>query len=152
MKKYCCIYASWEHLKLILLPYINEKLNLGQKIVIKSEDEFGKSKFNMKDIFKLKKEDEEIINKLLKSENTERSNLKIIVGDSSFIAKEEKYSEINNDTDILISCYNLENEGLFSINLVEKYEKILRTDGARQIEEIFTRIPKKIYKEITILK
>lgn len=155
MDKVCCFYASGEHLMSILLPYINEKLEENQNIVTILEEDIGKSAQALRKIFNFTNENWIKIDEILKrrenvfKENNFEDSIVIIVGKNSFLEEEKK--EIRK-AKIVICCYELM-QGLDKVeNILEESEKILTTKGLKETSEMFTRIPKKSYKEITILK
>ena len=153
MDRVCCFYASKEHLMSILLPYINEKLEENQNIVTILEEDIGKETKALRRIFNFKKENWNKIEEVFKrKENPVNANFKdsivIIIGNNSFLEQKNKINEAK----IVINCFELM-QGLDKIErILEESNKILTTKGLREISEMFTQIPKKSYKEITILK
>lgn len=153
MDRVCCFYASKEHLMSILLPYINEKLEENQNIVTILEEDIGKETKALRRIFNFKKENWNKIEEVFKrKENLVNADFKdsivIIIGSNSFLEQKNKINEAK----IVINCFELM-QGLDKIKrILEESNKILTTKGLREISEMFTQIPKKSYKEITILK
>lgn len=153
MDRVCCFYASREHLMSILLPYINEKLEENQNIVTILEEDIGKETKDLKKIFNFEKENWSKIEEVLKrEENLKNSEFKdsivIIIGNNSFLEQKNKIDEAK----IVINCFELM-QGLDKIEkILEESDKILTTKGLKEISEMFTQIPKKSYKEITMLK
>ena len=153
MDRVCCFYASREHLMSILLPYINEKLEENQNIVTILEEDIGKETKDLKKIFNFEKENWSKIEEVLKrKENLKNSEFKdsivIIIGNNSFLEQKNKIDEAK----IVINCFEVM-QGLDKIEkILEESDKILTTKGLKEISEMFTRIPKKSYKEITMLK
>lgn len=153
MDRVCCFYASREHLMSILLPYINEKLEENQNIVTILEEDIGKETKDLKKIFNFEKENWSKIEEVLKrKENLKNSEFKdsivIIIGNNSFLEQKNKIDEAK----IVINCFELM-QGLDKIEkILEESDKILTTKGLKEIFEMFTQIPKKSYKEITMLK
>lgn len=153
MDRVCCFYASREHLMSILLPYINEKLEENQNIVTILEEDIGKETKDLKKIFNFEKENWSKIAEVLKrKENLKNSEFKdsivIIIGNNSFLEQKNKIDEAK----IVINCFELM-QGLDKIEkILEESDKILTTKGLKEISEMFTQIPKKSYKEITMLK
>ena len=153
MDRVCCFYASKEHLMSILLPYINEKLEENQNIVTILEEDIGKETKALRRIFNFKKENWNKIEEVFKrKENLVNADFKdsivIIIGSNSFLEQKNKINEAK----IVINCFELM-QGLDKIErIIEESNKILTTKGLREISEMFTQIPKKSYKEITILK
>jgi hypothetical protein len=181
MNKICCNYASDEHLLLILLPYINEKLKEDQNVVAILEKNIGKSLGCFKKIFNFTKEEWNNIEKVFcfkdemnfsKSEKDEiklsknkkstefknkinpfknENTIAIIIGSSEFIAKKEAFCAEEKVITDVVSCYSIE-EKENNLNIFSKYTQILSTKGIKNISEIFTENSNKIYKKITILK
>ena len=153
MDRVCCFYASREHLMSILLPYINEKLEENQNIVTILEEDIGKETKDLKKIFNFEKENWSKIEEVLKrKENLKNSEFKdsivIIIGNNSFLEQKNKIDEAK----IVINCFEVM-QGLDKIEkILEESDKILTTKGLKEIFEMFTQIPKKSYKEITMLK
>ena len=153
MDRVCCFYASREHLMSILLPYINEKLEENQNIVTILEEDIGKETKDLKKIFNFEKENWSKIEEVLKrKENLKNSEFKdsivIIIGNNSFLEQKNKIDEAK----IVINCFEVM-QGLDKIKkILEESDKILTTKGLKEISEMFTQIPKKSYKEITMLK
>ena len=153
MDRVCCFYASREHLMSILLPYINEKLEENQNIVTILEEDIGKETKDLKKIFNFEKENWSKIEEVLKrKENLKNSEFKdsivIIIGNNSFLEQKNKIDEAK----IVINCFELM-QGLDKIEkILEESDRILTTKGLKEISEMFTQIPKKSYKEITMLK
>lgn len=153
MDRVCCFYASREHLMSILLPYINEKLEENQNIVTILEEDIGKETKDLKKIFNFEKENWSKIEEVFKrKENLKDSEFKdsvvIIIGNNSFLEQKNKIDEAK----IVINCFELM-QGLDKIEkILEESDKILTTKGLKEISEMFTQIPKKSYKEITMLK
>lgn len=153
MDRVCCFYASREHLMSILLPYINEKLEENQNIVTILEEDIGKETKDLKKIFNFEKENWSKIEEVLKrKENLKNSEFKdsivIIIGNNSFLEQKNKIDEAK----IVINCFEVM-QGLDKIEkILEESDKILTTKGLKEISEMFTQIPKKSYKEITMLK
>ena len=153
MDRVCCFYASREHLMSILLPYINEKLEENQNIVTILEEDIGKETKDLKKIFNFEKENWSKIEEVLKrKENLKNSEFKdsivIIIGNNSFLEQKNKIDEAK----IVINCFEVM-KGLDKIEkILEESDKILTTKGLKEISEMFTQIPKKSYKEITMLK
>ena len=153
MDRVCCFYASREHLMSILLPYINEKLEENQNIVTILEEDIGKETKDLKKIFNFEKENWSKIEEVLKrKENLKNSEFKdsivIIIGNNSFLEQKNKIDEAK----IVINCFELM-QGLDKIEkILEESDKTLTTKGLKEISEMFTQIPKKSYKEITMLK
>ena len=137
----------------ILLPYINEKLEENQNIVTILEEDIGKETKDLKKIFNFEKENWSKIEEVLKrKENLKNSEFKdsivIIIGNNSFLEQKNKIDEAK----IVINCFELM-QGLDKIEkILEESDKILTTKGLKEISEMFTQIPKKSYKEITMLK
>lgn len=127
-EKTCCFYVSEFHLEMILVPYINEKIN--ENITIVTEKKLREtleiliSKMNMNEenkekILKLGWNGEEKIK--------ENSNI-IIIGSKEFIKNKNKELEGKNVLSVL-DCYDFEEEKDDIENIVKKYKASLNTLG-----------------------
>ena len=140
MERICCFYASDEHLLSILLPYINEKTKENQNVVTILEKNIGKSVGNFKKFLKFSKEDWKKI---------DTTNIVILAGSENFVKMESNKLK---DKETLICCYNFMQTTKNIENILSENDKILSTVGEQDISKMFTEIPNKSYKEITILK
>ena len=125
-EKTCCFYVSDFHLEMILIPYINEKID--ENITIITEKKLKEtiniliSKMNLK---------EENKNKILQlgwdgeNEIKENSNI-IIIGTREYI--KNKNNEIKNAVSVL-DCYNFEEEKDNMENILKEYKNTLNTLG-----------------------
>lgn len=153
MERICCFYASDEHLLSILLPYINEKTKENQDVVTILERNIGKSVGNFKKFLKFSKDDWKKIDGILSGKNVfkkiDKSNIVILAGSEEFVKKESNKLR-NKET--LICCYDFMKTTKNIENILSENDKILSTVGEQDISKMFTEIPNKSYKEITILK
>jgi hypothetical protein len=153
MERICCFYASDEHLLSILLPYINEKTKENQNVVTILEKNIGKSVGNFKKFLKFSKEDWKKIDNILNEKNVlkkiDTTNIVILAGSENFVKMERNKLK---DKETLICCYNFMQTTKNIENILSENDKILSTVGEQDISKMFTEIPNKSYKEITILK
>jgi len=135
LEKTCCFYVSEFHLEMILVPYINERID--ENITILTEKKLREtleiliSKMNLKEdnrekILKLEWDGEECIK--------ENSNI-IIVGTTEYIKNKHKEIERKNVISVL-DCYNFEEEKDNINNIVKHYEKSLNTLGKNNFWKI----------------
>lgn len=128
IEKTCCFYVSEFHLEMILVPYINERID--ENITIITEIELKEtvqiliSKMNLKEENKQK-----ILNlgwdgdKKIK----EKSNI-IIIGSREYIQKKNEEIENKNAISVL-DCYNFEEEKNDINNIVKQYKNTINTLG-----------------------
>ena len=125
-EKKCCFYVSDFHLEMILLPYINEKID--ENITIVTEKKLKEtvkiliSKMNLKEENK-----EKILNLGWNGENQikENSNI-IIIGTREYI--KNKNNEIKNPVSVL-DCYDFEEEKDNMEDIIKEYSNKLNTLG-----------------------
>lgn len=139
IEKLCCFYVSDFHLELILLPYINKKIE--ENIIIKTEKDLKDtveilvSKMNLNEKNKGKilslgwtgKENKKI---------EDKSNV-IIIGDKKYI--EDVNSQIKQDDikDVtVIDCYNFEDIKDEMNDILSCYSQNLNISGTKNVEEI----------------
>jgi len=128
IEKTCCFYVSEFHLEMILIPYINEKIEENITIItnenLKDTIELLISKMNLKEenkekILKLEWEGNEKIK--------ENSNL-IIIGTKEYI--EEKNKEANEKKALsVLDCYSFDDEKNNMENIIKRYKRTLNTLG-----------------------
>ena len=137
IEKLCCFYVSDFHLEMILLPYINSKLD--ENIIIKTEKNLRDtvetlvSKMNLNEINK-----EKILNLGWNKEEykklEDKSNI-IIIGNKTYIDNinmQIKKNEIENAT--VIDCYNFEDTKDKIENILGDYSRNLNTTGLDNIK------------------
>jgi len=128
LEKTCCFYVSEFHLEMILVPYINEKIDENITILtqknLKETLELLTSKMNLK---------QEVKQKILElgwegqEKIKENSNI-IIIGSKEYI--ENKNEEIKNKNAIsVLDCYNFEEEKENINNIIKGYKNSLNTLG-----------------------
>jgi len=127
-EKTCCFYVSDFHLEMILIPYINEKIeeditiltekNLRESIQIVTS-KMNINEKNKQKILQLNWEGAEKIK--------ENSNI-IIIGSKKYIEKNNKQIKNSNPTSIL-DCYNFEDEKNNMEDIFKNYNNTLNTLG-----------------------
>lgn len=139
IEKLCCFYVSDFHLEMILLPYINKKIE--ENIIIKTEKDLKDtveilvSKMNLNEKNKGKilslgwtgKENKKI---------EDKSNV-IIIGDKKYI--EDVNSQIKQDDikDVtVIDCYNFEDTKDEMNDIINCYSQNLNISGTKNVKEI----------------
>lgn len=127
-EKTCCFYVSEFHLEMILVPYINEKIN--ENITILTEKKLRETLEILISKINLKEENKEKILKLGwdgEEKIKENSNI-IIIGSKEFI--KNKNEEIKNKNAIsVLDCYDFEEEKNDINNIVKQYKNTLNTLG-----------------------
>lgn len=132
-EKIYSIYVSDFHLEMILVPYINEKINNNENVVIQTEKDLKStleilmSKMNLKNEEKInilnlgwRKGEKEII---------ENSNI-IIIGTKEYIQNiHDKIEKNHIRCKDIIDCYDFEEIKEEIDNIVCKYNKSLNTLG-----------------------
>ena len=139
IEKMYSFYVSEYHLEMILLPFINEKIEENKKVIIKTEYNLEESlkvllkKVNIKEenkekIFKLGWKPEKI------GELENKANI-IIIGDNDYIKNTNniiKEDKLDNVT--IVDCYKFE-ELKNNMNKIEKsYDCNLNTHGIKYIK------------------
>ncbi len=127
-EKICCFYVSEFHLEMILVPYINEKIN--EDITIITQKKLRETLETLISKINLKEENKEKILKLGwngEQEIKDNSNV-IIIGTKEFIKDKNKELEGRNILSVL-DCYEFEKEKDDIENIVKQYENSLNTLG-----------------------
>ena len=128
IEKKCCFYVSEFHLEMILVPYINEKIE--ENITILTEKKLRETLDILISKMNLKEENKQKILQLGwdgEKEIKEDSNI-IIIGSKKYI--KNKNEEIKNKNAIsILDCYNFEEEKNDIDNIVKEYKNTLNTLG-----------------------
>ena len=126
LEKACCFYVSEFHLEMILVPYINEKIEEDITILtdknLRPTIEVLISKMNLKNkekILELRWEGD--------TEAKDNSNI-IIIGSKEFIKKKNEEVELQKAISIL-DCYDFEEEKDNMNEIIKDYKKALNTLG-----------------------
>ncbi len=154
-EKICAFYASDYHFEMISLPYINTRIEKEEEIIILTENNLEESIKTLLQRTNLKEDKKKQILKLnWKNNNSEKieilqekikqdKNVIIFVkGKENYIHKtnqnikqwipKEKHVKI-------IDCYSLEEIGENLDEVMDQYDKILKTTGEWEIEKILNR-------------
>ena len=127
-EKTCCFYVSEFHLEMILVPYINEKIN--EDITILTEKKLRETLEILISKINLKEENKEKILKLGwdgEEKIKENSNI-IIIGSKEFIKNKNEKLENKNVLSVL-DCYDFDEEKDHIDNIVKQYKNTLNTLG-----------------------
>lgn len=127
-EKTCCFYVSDFHLEMILVPYINEKID--EDITILTEKKLSETLKILISKMNLKEENKQKILKLGwdgEEEIKENSNI-IIIGSKEFIRNKNEELENKNVLSVL-DCYDFEEEKDDMENIVKQYHNTLNTIG-----------------------
>lgn len=134
IKRICSFYVSEFHLGMILLPYISQKIEKKEPILIVSEKNLLNSIKELVSKVNLK---EEIKNQILNLkwncsnivEIKDKSNI-ILIGKEKFIEDKVKEIEAKNINEIqIIDCYYFEEIKNKMQDIVEKHDRSLNTLG-----------------------
>ena len=151
-EKICTFYTGDYHFEMISLPYIHQKIEEEKEIVILTEEDLETSMKDFLERTNLKETKKEKILNLNWSNKTEekiekiRNQLKdqkpltiFIKGKEPYIRKtnQEIIKQIPKDNEIkIIDCYEMEEVAERMDEIMEQYDKILKTAGEKEIEKI----------------
>lgn len=131
--KMCSFYVSDFHLEMILVPYINKKIDEKEEVKIITEKNLGESIKVLISKMNLEKErKQEILNLGWNKQDepiTEKSSL-IIIGSEEYIRQKNKEIEQKNLSNLsVVDCYNFDEIKGDINNIINKYDKSLNTLG-----------------------
>lgn len=151
-EKICAFYASDYHFEMISLPYINQKMQEDEEIIILTENNLEStmkvllSKMNLGN-----QKNEKILNinwknndldkfKKIKSDVEKQKDIIIFIkGKENYIKNInkniEKWTE-NAKSIKIIDCYDIEEIGENLDVVMDKYGKVLSTSGEKEINKI----------------
>lgn len=156
INKMCSFYVNDWHLTVMMLPYINGKLQENEKVTIISEENLLNNintileRTNIKEEYKKqiqtigweKTSQKEIKNKIQEQEN---GNNIIIIGKEDYIENTNKIIEnkVKTGEVNVIDCYEVMEFNNNMENILKNHEKIINTSGERSVEESFEGFNKK---------
>lgn len=151
-EKICAFYASDYHFEMISLPYIDQKMENKDEIVILTQNNLEEtiktllSKTNLqedkkKEIIKLNwnNNNEEKIEEVKEKARKENNMIIFIKGKEKYIQEMNQNIEkwIPEETNVkIIDCYSTDEIGERLDNVMEQYNKVLKTTGEKEIEKI----------------
>lgn len=127
-EKACCFYVSDFHLEMILMPYINKKID--EDITILTERNLRESLETVTSKMNMKEEHKQKILQLNwdGSEKIKENSNIIIIGSKKYI--EENNKQIENMKPVtILDCYNFEDEKNNMHDIVKNYNNTLNTLG-----------------------
>ena len=131
-EKTCCFYVSEFHLEMILVPYINEKID--ENITILSKKKLKETVKILISKMNLKEENKQKILNLDwdgEKEIKENSNI-IIIGNREYIKNKNEEIKDKNVISIL-DCYDFEEEKNNMEEIFKQYKNTLNTLGKNNI-------------------
>lgn len=148
-ERICAFYASDYHFEMMSLPYINKKIENKEEVIIITESDLEEtiqtflSKMNLNEekkeqILELnwKNNNQEKFEKMKEEINQEKEITIFVKGQENYIKKvNENIDQLNlkkNQVKI-IDCYALDEIGENMDEVMEQYDKILRTTGEKEI-------------------
>lgn len=136
IEKLCCFYVSDFHLEMILLPYINKKIE--ENIIIKTDKDLKDTVEILVSKMNLNEENKEKILSLgwncKENKKIEDKSNVIIIGNKKYI--EDVNSQIKQENikeATVIDCYNFEDTKEDMDDIINKYNKNLNTIGLENI-------------------
>ena len=135
--KLCCFYVSDFHLEMILLPYINKKMN--ENIIIKTDKNLRDTIETLITKMNLSEKNKEKILKLgwniEENEKIENKSNIIIIGNKEYIKEENEKVRKSNIRDVtVIDCYYFEDIKEEISTIMMNYRQSLNTLGIDEIE------------------
>ena len=151
-ERICAFYASDYHFEMISLPYINERIEEKDEIIILTENNLEETiktlleKTNIKEekkkeILKLNWENNDL-NKLkeIKTKIEEEKNMTIFIkGKKNYIHNVNQNIEkwvAKNEQIKIIDCYDIEEVGKNLEEIVKDYKEVLKTSGKKEVQKI----------------
>ena len=137
-EKACSFYVSDFHLEMILVPYINQKIKDGEKVIISTEKDLRETLGILISRVTLKEEDKKKILDLNwnKSDNinVENKSNVIIIGTEKFInQKNDEIENLGQENINIINCYDFEEIKGKINNIIDEHDKSLNTIGFSSI-------------------
>lgn len=141
IEKMCSFYVSEFHLEMILVPFINNKIEKKEKIIIKNEYSLENTLKILLSRINIKEENKTKILDLgwnidKDSEIENESNI-IIIGSKKYIEKINSEIIRENLKDItIVDCYKIDDIGDNVTSIVNNYNTNLNTSGFENLKKI----------------
>ena len=134
IEKTCCFYVSDFHLEMILVPYINNKIE--ENITILTEKNLKNTIETLVSKMNLNEENKQKILKLdwEGAKNVEKYSNIIIIGTDEYIQKKNIEIEGKNPLSVL-DCYDFEEQKNNIENIISRYRNSLNTLGISSFEK-----------------
>ncbi len=139
IEKMCSFYVSEYHLEMILVPFINKKIEEKENVIINTEYNLEDSLEVLLSKMNLKKENKEKILNLgwnvdSDKEIKDKSNV-IIIGNKNYIDNVNgKILQKDIDNVTIVDCYNIEEMKNDISNVVNNYDCNLNTTGFEKMK------------------
>ena len=137
LEKICSFYVSDFHLEMILLPYINEKLEKQEKIEIITERDLTETIKILVSKMNLNEENKQKIlnmNWSKKEKKIEDNTNAIIIGSKEYIQKQNIQIEENSYSNLsVVNCFDFEEVKDDISSIINSHDKSLNTLGFNNI-------------------
>ncbi len=136
-EKFCSFFVSEFHLEMILMPYINKKIEEKENIIIATEKNLEKTVEELISKVNLKEENKQKIlnlswNKSEINDIKNNSNI-IIIGTKNYIKKiNQNIEEMNINKINIVDCYDFEEVKEEMIEIIKTHDKSLNTLGIKE--------------------
>ena len=145
-EKICAFYASDYHFEMISLPYINEKLEKNEEVVILSENDLEETINKVLEKINLKEEKKKKILKLnwnndkekfdsIKEKCLDKKDMVVFIkGNKKYIQSANQNIEkfVPKDKSLeIIDCYNIEEINNNVQDIIQNYDNVLQTAGKK---------------------
>lgn len=136
-EKFCSFFVSEFHLEMILMPYINKKIEEKEKIVILTEKNLEKTVKELISKVNLKEENKQKILNLgwnkNKVNNIKNNSNIIIIGTKDYIERTNQNIENMNINKInVVDCYDFEEVKEEMSEIIKTHDKSLNTLGIKE--------------------
>ena len=129
-------YVSEYHLEMILVPFINSKIEEKENVVIETEYDMNETLNTLLSKLNLKEENKEKILRLgwnKKENNIESKDNVIIIGNKDYIENTNRRIMQKNIEDLtIVDCYKFEDICNNMSEVADKYDFNLNTNGLQQ--------------------
>ena len=153
INKMCSFYVNDWHLTMMILPYIKDKIESNENVIIISNENLENNIRTLLNKLNLKQEIKEKINEIGSNivkeedvkENINAFNNILIVGKEEFINTINKKIEakITKENINIIDCYEVMDFNKNIEQILRSHEKLINTSGEKNIEEAFEGFEKK---------
>ena len=139
IEKVCSFYVSDFHLEMMLLPYITEKLNKNEEVIINTQKDLLESTNLVVSRMNLKEEEK---NKILSLDWNRKSTVEkvkensniVLIGTEKYIENmNNKISDMKVNNIKIMDCYDFEEVQEKIKDIINNYDKSFNTLGIKKI-------------------
>ena len=132
--KSCLFYVSDYHFEMIALPYMKEKIENNNQVIVMTQENLEDSMKHLLDKVNLDSDDKKKIEKINWKEKSVEEIVFVKVTEKYIKNVNQKINEVSNVQNLqVIDCYDVNNVDESIIDITKDYNSILSTSGLKNL-------------------